>query len=125
MVGRETPKVSAISWTVCWPASYIARACRARVGVILNLGAALAAAGPGGGEPVVGALDDQVVLELGDRGEHVEEQPAAGGGGVDALGQGAQPDLAALQVVGERIEVAHRPAEPFGLVITRVSPGRR
>ena len=37
MVG-ETPKVSAISRTVCCRASYIARACRARFGVILNFG---------------------------------------------------------------------------------------
>jgi len=44
----------------------------ARFGVILNWGP-LTAASPGGGQPVVGALDDPVVLELGDRGEHVKE----------------------------------------------------
>jgi len=60
----------------------------------LELWPALAAAGAGGDQAVLGALDDQVVLELGDRGEHVEEQPAAGGGGVDSLRQRGQPDVA-------------------------------
>jgi len=111
MVGRKTPKVSAISWTVLADVVH-------RVGLPdpvrghLELGAPLAPAGSGGGEAVVGAFDDEVVLE---RGEHVEEQPAAGCGGVDALGQGAQPDLAGLQVVGEGLEVAHRAAEPVQL----------
>jgi len=81
----------------------------------LELRAAVAAAGPGRGEPVMGAFDDQVVLELGDRGEHVEEQPATRGGGVDALGQRPQPDVMRLQVVGDLLEVAHRASEPVQL----------
>ena len=63
----------------------------------------------------MGAFDDQVVLELGDRGEHVEEQPATRGGGVDALGQRAQPDVTGLQLIGEGLEVAHRASEPVQL----------
>ena len=82
-----------------------------------------AAPGAGSGEPVDGAFDDQVVLELGDRSQHVEEQPAAGGGGVDPLGQGAQPHLPGLQLISERLEVAHRPAEPIQLGDHQGVPG--
>ncbi len=84
------------------------------VGCHLELRAAVAAPGPGRGEPVAGAFDDQVVLELGDRGEHVEEQPATRGGGVNALGQRPQPDVTGLQVVDDLLEVAHRASEPLG-----------
>jgi len=73
------------------------------VGCHLELRAALAPAGPGRGEPVVGAFDDQVVLELGDRGEHVEEQPATRGGGVDALGQRPQPDVKQQERLATRV----------------------
>ena len=55
----------------------IARAWRARVSVILNFGAPFAPSGFRGGQSVLRPLDDQVVPEFGDRGEQVEEQPAA------------------------------------------------
>jgi hypothetical protein len=42
--------------------------------VILNF-APRASTGAGGSEAVVGALHDEVVLDLRDRSEHVEEQP--------------------------------------------------
>src|SRR5512135_651389 len=42
--------------------------------------------GPGGGQPGLGALPDQVAFELSQRAEDVEDQlAAAGGGGVDLL----------------------------------------
>jgi hypothetical protein len=56
--------------------------------------AAAAAASPSGGQPGAGAFADQVAFELGQRGEHVEDQLAAGGGGVDRLLQAAEPNTA-------------------------------
>jgi hypothetical protein len=50
---------------------------RTRVAVILNLGRPCGP-GPGGGQPVLRPLDDQLVLELGDRGQQEEDQPPAG-----------------------------------------------
>ena len=44
-----------------------------------------------------------------------EEQPPARGGGVDALAQRPKPDMAGLQVVGDLLEVAHRPPKPVQL----------
>jgi hypothetical protein len=75
------------------------------------LAATVAAARPCGVEAVLGALDDQLAFELGDRGQDVEEQPADRGGGVDALLQDPQPDLALLQLDGQGGEVLDRPAE--------------
>jgi hypothetical protein len=40
--------------------------------------AAVAAAGPGGGQPSVGPFADEVAFELGRGGEHVEDELAAG-----------------------------------------------
>jgi hypothetical protein len=40
------------------------------------------AAGAGGVQALAGALDDQFADELRQRGEDVEDQPTAGGGGV-------------------------------------------
>jgi hypothetical protein len=54
--------------------------------------AALAAAGPGGGQPGAGAFADEVAFELGQGGEDVEDELAAGGGGVDRLLETAESD---------------------------------
>jgi hypothetical protein len=74
-----------------------------------------AAAGPRGGQARVGALADQVALELGQRGKDVEHELAAGGGGGHRLLQAAEPDTP----VGERSDgvdqVAQRPAKPVKL----------
>src|SRR5450631_1606072 len=43
------------------------------------------------------ALEDQLALELGKRGEQVQLQAAGGGRGVDALAQRSERDLALLQ----------------------------
>ncbi|MFQ6397566.1 transposase family protein [Nocardia sp. KC 131] len=42
-------------------------------------------AGACGGQPLVGALHDEFADELGERGEHVEHEPAARGGGVEGF----------------------------------------
>jgi hypothetical protein len=47
--------------------------------------AAPAATGPGRGQPGAGPLADQVAFELGQGREDVEDELAAGGGGVDRL----------------------------------------
>src|SRR5215203_4293958 len=59
--------------------------------------AAVAAAGPGGGQPRGGAFADEVAFELGQGGEDVEDELAAGGGGIDRLLEAAEPDAAVGQ----------------------------
>jgi hypothetical protein len=75
----------------------------------------MAAAGPRGGKTGLGALADQVTLELGQRGEDVEHRLAASGGGVNRLLQAAEPGTP----VGERGDSVHqvtqRAAEPVKL----------
>ena len=56
--------------------------------------AAVAAPGPSSRQSSGGALADQVAFELGQGGEHVEDELAAGGGGVDRLLEAAEPDAA-------------------------------
>jgi hypothetical protein len=56
--------------------------------------AAVAAAGAGRGQPSIGAFADEVAFELGQGGEDVEDELAAGGGGVDRLLEAAEPDPA-------------------------------
>jgi len=46
----------------------------------------------------VGAFDDELADELGQGGEDVEDQPPAGGGGVQGLVQRAESDAAAAQL---------------------------
>jgi hypothetical protein len=43
------------------------------------------AAGFGGGQALAGALDDELADELGEGGEHVEDETTAGGGGVEGF----------------------------------------
>ena len=54
--------------------------------------AAVAAAGPGRGQPSGRAFADEVAFELGQGREHMEHQLAAGGGGVDRLLEAPEPD---------------------------------
>jgi hypothetical protein len=55
---------------------------------------AAAAASPSGRQPSGRALADEVAFELGQGREDVEDELAAGGGGVDRLLQAAEPDAA-------------------------------
>jgi hypothetical protein len=57
-----------------------------------------AASGAGGGEAFAGAGDDELADELGQGGEDVEDEPTAGGGGVQVLVQALEPDVAGTQV---------------------------
>jgi hypothetical protein len=59
--------------------------------------AALAAAGPGGGQPGAGAFADEIAFELGQGGEDMEDELAARGGGVDRLLQATEPNVAVCQ----------------------------
>jgi hypothetical protein len=62
--------------------------------------AAHAAAGPRGRPAHRRPLGDQFPLELGQRGEDVEDQPAGAGGGIDPLMQGRERHPA----LGQRID---------------------
>jgi hypothetical protein len=70
----------------------------------------VAAAGPGGG-----AFADEVAFELGQGGEHVEDELAAGGGGVDRLLEAPEPDAAVGQAGDDVDQVAQGAAEPIQL----------
>ena len=59
--------------------------------------AAVAAAGPSSSQPSGCAFADEVAFELGQGGEDVEDELAAGGGGVDRLLEAAEPDAAVGQ----------------------------
>jgi hypothetical protein len=75
----------------------------------------VAAPGPGSGQAGGGAFADEVALELGQGGEDVEDELAAGGGGVDRLLQAAEPD-ATLSQVGDGVDqVPERSAEAVEL----------
>jgi len=78
-------------------------------GAQLGLAAAGAAAGPGGGQALPGALDDQLPLELIDRAQEMEHEPSLRGGGVDLLLEHDQADAALAQLVGQREQVLEGP----------------
>jgi hypothetical protein len=75
----------------------------------------VAAAGPGGGQPGGGAFADEVAFELGQGGEDVEDELAAGGSGVDRLLQAPEPDPALSQAGDGVDQVPQRPAQPVQL----------
>jgi hypothetical protein len=87
----------------------------------------MAAAGPGRSQSRGGAFADQVAFELGQGGEHVEDELAAGGGGVDRLLEAAEPDAAVSQPgdgVDEMPEGAAEPVEfPDDQGVARVELG--
>jgi hypothetical protein len=57
-----------------------------------------------------GAFGGDGSLEFGDGPEDVEDKPAAGSGGVDGFGEGAQFDTAVLEIVGDGEQVGERAA---------------
>ena len=75
----------------------------------------LASSGPSGIAPGTGALANDRALELGHGAEDVEGQPAAGGGGVDRLGQRTEADAAALEVLDGLDQLLERTGEPVEL----------
>lgn len=62
-------------------------------------------ASSGSRETSVGALLDQGPLELGERGEDMEDQLAPGLGGVDCIGEGAKLDATRFQVTDGLVQV--------------------
>lgn len=64
---------------------------------------ALLAACPSRVEPGPGPLADEIPLELGQGGKHVEDQLAAAGGRVDALLEAAEADPP-IPKSGERLD---------------------
>jgi len=74
--------------------------------------AADAPPGAGGRQAFAGAGDDQLADELGQGGEDVEDEPAAGGGGVEVLVEGGEADVAAAEVGHGGDQVLQGPAEP-------------
>ena len=71
----------------------------------------MATAGPGRGQPGAGAFADQVAFELGQGREHVEDELAARGGGVDRLLQAPEPDATVGQAGDGLDQVAEGAAE--------------
>ena len=86
--------------------------------------AAVAAAGPGGGQPGAGAFADQVAVELGQGGEDVEDELAAGGGGIDRFLQAPEADAAVGQAGDELARCRRERPSRSSFHTTRVSPGR-
>lgn len=69
------------------------------------------AASLGGGQ-ALGTLHDQLADELSKGGEDVEDEAAAGGGGVEGFLQGPEADAAATQIGDDRDEVGQGAGEP-------------
>ena len=79
---------------------------------------AVVAAGPRRGQAGLRALDDQRVLELGQRGENTEYETTIGSGGVELralAGQDLQADFTPGQVMDEIDQMAQVAAEPVEL----------
>jgi hypothetical protein len=74
-----------------------------------------AAASPGGGQPGGGAFADEVAFELGQGREHVEDELAAGGGGIYRLLEAAEADPTLSQAGNGVDQMAQGAAEPVEL----------
>jgi hypothetical protein len=77
--------------------------------------ATVAPAGPGRGQPGASAFADKVAFELGQGGEHVEDELAARGGGIDRLLEAPKADPALSQAGDGVDQVPQRPAQPVKL----------
>jgi len=82
-----------------WPASTDGRPPRARAAA----------------RPALGAFADQVAFELGQGREQVDDELAAGSGGVDRLLQAPEPDPALSQAGDRADQMAQGAAEPVEL----------
>jgi hypothetical protein len=77
--------------------------------------AARTAPSAGSVQPGPGALADDGAFKLGQTCEDVEHQPAPGRGGLDGLGEGAEPDLPCRQVLDRLDELRQRPRQAVEL----------
>jgi hypothetical protein len=84
----------------------------------------MATPGSGGSQPSGGAFADEVAFELGQGGEDVEHELAAGGGGVDGFLEAAEPDAAVGQTGDGVDQMAQDRPRRSSFHTTRVSPGR-
>src|SRR4029450_6851930 len=97
------------------PDAYISRANRSLCPVQHRGAAAVAAAGPGCNQPRSCAFADQVAFELGQGREHMEDQLAARGGGINRLLQPPEAD-ATVGLPSDRVDqVAQGAAEAVQL----------
>jgi hypothetical protein len=71
----------------------------------------MAAPDPGRGQPSARPLADQVAFELSQGGEHMEDELAAGSGGIDRLLEAAEPDPTLSQSSDGVDQVAQGAAE--------------
>ena len=83
------------------------------------------AAGAGGGQALVSALDDELADELRERGQDVEHQPPAWRGGVERFLQGPEPDAALRRSATMAMRSWRDRPSRSSDGTTRVSPGRR
>lgn len=66
----------------------------------------------GGFHPGLGALSDQLPLQLGDRPDNVEREPARWRRGVDAVVHGEEIDPHRTELLEGHNEMTNRPGEP-------------
>ena len=83
------------------------------VGTDYWLATSFASSRGSGRKASAGAFLDEVAFELAERPKEVEHQPAAGRGGVDCLGEGAEADAPLLQRRNSFDQVRQRAAEPI------------
>ena len=62
-----------------------------------GLAFSFAPTGGGSGQPRLGAITDQITLELSQGAEYVEDQPPTRRGGIDAFGQRPESDATRVQ----------------------------
>src|SRR3954452_673046 len=75
-------------------------------------------------EPCVGALPDEVPLELGQCAEDVEDQFPTAGGGVDLFLEGAEANAPLLQLPDSLDQMRQRAAEPVQPPVRRQGRGK-
>jgi hypothetical protein len=84
----------------------------------------LPASRPGGRQACLGALPDDVPLELRQGAEDVEDELPPGGGGVDLLGEALEADALGVQGGDGLDEVPERAAKPIETPDDEGVPGR-
>jgi len=91
---------------------------------LIRLAPALASPRRGGRQIRSGALADQVAFELAERSEDVKGESAAGRGGVDRLGQRAEPDAAPRSSVTASIRCGSERPSRSNFQTASTSPSR-
>src|ERR1035441_10074630 len=109
MVARLTPSSREREETVLSGRVSRSRACRICSAVMAGGRPRRTPRARAGVQALAGALDDQLADELRERGEDMEDQPAAGGGGVQGLVQALEADTAPAQHADDLDQVGQRP----------------